>query len=135
MKPHSVPAANRLTRRATDLQAARVLRDNVNPIMAIVAQSIADVSAGQAVLAPCARDARLVYDIARRLDAAIPLPEPAETWDALVWALVAGIALAVYRAAQRAKDPAAHAALLVDSAVGTAEARHHAASIGSSPTE
>jgi hypothetical protein len=114
---------SRPERRAQDLQAAQVLAKNVDPIMKIVAQALADVDPGQTALAPCVRDARLVFDIANRLDAAIPLPEPVETWDVLVWALVAGIALAIYRRTAKSANPDKLVAKLVKNAVEQATDR------------
>lgn len=114
---------NRAQRRADDLRAAEVFAKNVDPIMAIVAQSIADVDPGQSELAACVRDTRLVLDIARRLDDAVPVPEPVESWDVLLWTLVAGIALAVYRRAQRGADPTASAARLAKRVLKDAKSR------------
>jgi hypothetical protein len=114
---------SQLDRRTQDLKAAQVLAKNLDPIMAIVAQSLADVDPGQTALAPCARDARLVFDIANRLDAVIPLPEPVETWDVLIWALVAGIALAVYRRTPKSVNPSKLAAKLVTNVVEQATDR------------
>jgi len=113
----------RIERRVQDLEAARVLARNVDPIMAIVAQTLADVDPGQTELAPCVRDARLVFDIAVRLDAVIPSPAPIEAWDVLIWALVAGIALAIYRRTAKRANPSKLAAKLANKAVGQATDR------------
>lgn len=116
-------ARTRFDRRTDDARAAGVLAKNIDPIMAIVAQSLAGVDPGQVQLAACVRDTRLVLDIARRLDDAIPLPEPVESFDVLLWALVAGIALAIYKRAQRRPNPAAAARKLAESALTTAKVR------------
>lgn len=123
-----MPTRNQTQRRADDQRAADVLAKNVDPVMAIVAQTLADVEPGQAELAACVRDTRLVLDIARRLDDAIPVPQPVETWDVLIWVLVAGIALGIYRRSQRSSDPAALAAKLANKAANTAKSRLSAAS-------
>jgi hypothetical protein len=95
---------NRKQRRTEDLRAMEVLARHLKPIMAIVAQSIAEVDPGQLDLPSYLRDARLVLDIARRLDEAVPTPEPIETWDGLLWTLVAAAALALHRRTGRSLD-------------------------------
>jgi hypothetical protein len=114
---------SQLDRRTQDLKAAQVLAKNLDPVMEIVAQALADVDPGQTTLAPCVRDARLVFDIANRLDAVIPVPEPVETWDVLIWALVAGIALAIYRRTAKSTSPSKLAAKLAKNAVEQATDR------------
>ncbi len=119
---------NQLARRTDDVRAASVLVQNTDSIMGIVASSLADVDPGQTALAGCVRDARIVFDIAKRLDDLIPVPERVESWDILLWALVAGLALGIYRAAQRKQDPDSAAAALARKALSTAKDR--AASAG-----
>ncbi len=92
---------NRLERRAEDLKAMEVLAAHSEPIMGIVGEVIAEVEPGHLGLPSCAQDVRLVLDIARRLDDAIPTPDPVETWDGLLWTVVAGVALGIYRRSYR----------------------------------
>ena len=104
---------NRSQRRADDRRAAETLAAHLDPCLDIVAQALDDVNPGQAKLAACVRDARLVLDIAKRMDEAIPTPEPVEQWDRLLWVLVASLALAIYRSSKLHADPGTRARKLV----------------------
>ena len=97
-----MPSRNRHERHAHDLAAAQVIDRHLTTILGVVVDVSAAVDPGQGACARVARDARLAVEIAERLDEAIPLPEPLETWDRPVLFLVALGGLGIYRAQQRA---------------------------------
>lgn len=116
---------SRAARRAEDLRATQVLVACIDPIMLVVEAAVHDVEPGHAELPRCAQDTRLILDIARRLDDAVPLPEPIEGWDVLAWVLVAGLALGIYRrTSKRAPlDPTANARRVARLALKSAQKR------------
>lgn len=114
---------DRSTRHRNDLDAARVVERHVDPIMQLVSDVVAEVGPGQRGLTVCQQDARLAIEIAERLDALIPLPEPLETWDRPVLFAVALLALGIWRGAQGALRKTEKARKLAVSARFSAEAR------------
>lgn len=123
-------ASNQHQRRTLDLAAAGVFAAHTDTILGLVREALADVEPGQSGLDLCVRDFRLVHAIARRLDEAVSVPEPIETWDILGWTLVAGLALAIHRASRDAANPKAKAVRLAHKALATATERHRASSAG-----
>ena len=97
-----MPARSRPQRHADDLAAAQVLDRHLPTLLDLVEAVVRDVDPGQGACAQLVRDARIAAEVAARLDDAIPLPEPLETWDRPILFLVALGALGIYRASRRA---------------------------------
>ena len=110
-------------RRRHDLDAARIGVDHLPAILAIAAESFAEVEPGQAGCHRAVQDARLAADIGARLDEMLVLPGILEAIDGPVLTLVAFAAIGIYRATQRPGASPSLARHMADSNLAAAQAR------------